>query len=39
VAYIDKTGSREGIVGKVIKGEDKKVVVKRVRVVDKRRNL
>ena len=37
--YIDKTGNREGIIGKTIKGEDKKAVARRARAVDKRRNL
>jgi hypothetical protein len=38
-AYIDKTGSREGIIGEIIKGKDKKTVIKRARAVDKRRNI
>ena len=37
--YIDKTGNREGIIGKTTKGEDKKAVARRARAVDKRRNL
>ena len=38
-AYIDKMDNREGFIGQVIKGGSKKVVVRRARVVDKRRNL
>jgi hypothetical protein len=33
------TGGREGVMGQITKGEDKKAVVRRARAVDKRGNL